>query len=76
MSPYTLFSIATVLVPLASYIYAGDWESLRNLVWEHRIELLCILEAIALFVSGILRRYRLGAMLCACIIITITWGAE
>lgn len=76
LSPYTLITVATFLIPILGYIYAGDWDSLVLLAKEHIIEILCIIEAAALFVSGILRRYKLGAMLCVCIIITVTWGAE
>ena len=76
VSIFMVVSVATVALPIIGYIYAGDWDSLIELIRSHTREIACVIEAIALFIAGYLRRYRLGAMICGLLIVTITWGSR
>ena len=70
-----LITMVPLISLVAGYIYAGDWDALWALIQAHTREILCIIEAIALFITGILKKYRLGIMICALLIMTITWGS-
>lgn len=75
INPMMLVTVVPTALLVAGYIYAGDWDALMALIQSHIREILCAIEATAIFVTGIFKKYKLGFMILMLLIVTITWRA-
>jgi len=71
--PMFIFTLIPPLVLIGGYIYAGDWDSLIALAQSHAKEIIVAIEAVGLFIAGVLKKYKIGAMICVAILMTLMW---
>ena len=76
VNPIMIVSLLSSAAPVAILVYEGDWDALYELVLEHKKQILIALEAIALFVLGVFKRYYLGFVMMTAIIATVAWDVE
>lgn len=73
MIEYILLAIP-VAATVAGYIIAGDWDSLVQMIMDNKRTVLVAVQVAALFVCGVFKLWKVGAMLGITLIATFVWG--